>query len=78
MELRYDPEADAIYVSLREYTGKRRSKNAGDWRHVVDYDEDGEPVGVEILEVSSGIDLHGLPEAEAIAALIRSFPQLVA
>ena len=31
-----------------------------------------------LTEAARTIDLHGLPEAEAIAALIRSFPQLVA
>ncbi|MDE2696751.1 MAG: DUF2283 domain-containing protein [Chloroflexota bacterium] len=76
MELRYDPEADAIYVALREHEGQVRSRNAGDWRRVVDYDETGEPVGVELLAVSAGVDLEGLPDAEAIGEAIRSFPRL--
>ena len=76
MQVRYDPEADAIYVSLREHDGQLRSRNAGDWRRVVDYDEAGEPVGVELLAVSTGLDLDGLPEADAIGAAIRSFPRL--
>ncbi len=76
MQVRYDPEADAIYVSLREPDGQLRSRNAGDWRRVVDYDEAGEPVGVELLAVSTGLDLDGLPEADAISAAIRAFPRL--
>ena len=76
MQVRYDTEADAIYVSLREHDGQLRSRNAGDWRRVVDYDEAGEPVGVELLAVSTGLDLDGLPEADAIGAAIRSFPRL--
>ena len=76
MELRYDPDADAIYVALREHEGKVRSRNAGDWRRVIDYDDAGEPVGIELLAVSTGVDLEGLPEARAIGAAIRSFPRL--
>ena len=71
MQVRYDPEADAIYVSLREHDGQVRSRNAGDWRRVVDYDEAGETVGVELLAVSTGLDLDGLPEADAIGAFPR-------
>ena len=78
MELCYDPEADAIYVGFREHEGRVRSRNAGDWRRVIDYDDTGEPVGVELLAVSTGLDLDGLPEAEAIGAAIRSFPRLEA
>lgn len=76
MRVNYDTEADAICVSLREHDGQLRSRNAGDWRRVVDYDEAGEPVGVELLAVSTGLDLDGLPEADAIGAAIRSFPRL--
>ena len=78
MEVRYDPEADAIYVTLREHHGRLQSRNAGDWRRVIDYDDAGEPVGVELLAVSTGLDLDGLPEAEAIGKAIRSFPRLEA
>ena len=78
MEVRYDPEADAIYVALRDHGGQVRSRNEGDWRRVVDYNEAGEPVGVELLAVSTGIDLDGLPEAEAIGAAIASFPRFEA
>ena len=78
MEVRYDPEADAIYVTLRDHGGQVRSRNEGDWRRVVDYNEAGEPVGVELLAVSTGIDLDGLPEAKAIGAAIASFPRFEA
>ena len=76
MELRYDPEADAIYVALGEHEGRVRSRNAGDWRRVIDYDDTGEPVGIELLAVSTGVDLEGLPDAKAIGEAIRSFPRL--
>lgn len=78
MQVHYDPEADAIYVLLREHDGELRSRNAGDWHRVVDYDDAGEPVGVELLAVGTGLDLDGLPEADAIGAAIRSFPRLEA
>ena len=76
MLLSYDTEADAIYVSLREHEGALRSRNADDWRRVVDYDEVGEAVGIELLAVSAGLDLDGLPRADEISAAIRSFPRL--
>ena len=78
MEVRYDPEADAIYVTFQESDGRVHSRNLGDWRRVVDYNEDGEPVGVELLAVSTGLDLDGLPQAEAIGAAIASFPRFEA
>lgn len=80
MEIRYDPEADAIYVSLREVEdgGVARSRRLGSYRRVVDYDEAGEVVGVELLEASRGLDLSAVPEADAIADAIRAFPRLSA
>lgn len=34
----------------------------------VDYGENRRPMGVELLDVSLGVDLQGLPDAEPIAA----------
>lgn len=33
-------------------------------------------MGVELLFVSRGVNLEGLPEAERIAAAMRSFPRI--
>lgn len=74
MHVQYDSEADAVYVRLREPIGELKSRPVDDAR-IVDYDAEGQVVGVELLDASHGIDLEGLPEADAIAEAIRSFPR---
>ncbi len=74
MQVRYDPEADAVYVDLREAQGRVRTTRIDEQR-LLDYDEEGMLVGVEFLFVSRGLHLDGLPEAEYIEQLLRSFPQ---
>ena len=75
MLITYDPEADALYAELRCAEGKVRTREIDD-RRLVDVDESGEAVGVELLFVSRGVNLEGLPEAERIAAAMRSFPRI--
>ena len=74
MEVRYDPEADAVSVDLRGAQGRVRTRRIDEQR-LLDYDERGELVGIEFLFVSRGVNLDGLPEAERIAEAMRSFPQ---
>ncbi len=74
MHVQYDSEADAVYVRLREPIGDVKSRPVDDAR-IVDYDAEGHVVGVELLDASHGIDLEGLPEADAIAEAMRSFPR---
>ena len=64
----YDPDADAIYVYLHD---ARPAKTVAidDLRNV-DYDSQGRVVGVELLDVSGGIDLHDVPFAHRVAQLI--------
>jgi uncharacterized protein YuzE len=76
MQVRYDPEADAVYVDLREAQGRVRTRRIDEQR-LLDYDEQGELVGIEFLFVSRGVHLEGLPEAERVADIMRSFPQPV-
>lgn len=72
MHLEYDPEADAIYVSLtNEEETVHHSSELDDLR-AVDYAENGEPVGMEFLCVSRGINLEGVPERTRIAEILRS------
>lgn len=71
MRIEHDPEADAVYIRLsskniaRTRTVRRNRSDAA-----IDYASDGTVVGVELLGVSRGIDLHGLPEAEKVRALL--------
>ena len=63
IQIRYDPEANAVYAKLRQAEGWIRTREI-DSSRFVDIDETGEAVGVELLFVSDGVDLTGLPEAE--------------
>ncbi len=77
MLLRYDPEADALYVELREHEGTVRTEQLDDYR-LVDYDEAGAVVGVELLFASQGIELDDVPEAGRIRDALRSLGRLAA
>ena len=75
--VQYDPEVDALYFKLRtvEPGGVKGAKQL-DERRLIHYDHDGQPVGVEILNATEGIDLDGLPEAESIRLALKSLPNL--
>lgn len=75
IQIQFDPEGDALYVALEDSDGEVESEQLDEFR-IIDYDEDGSPVGVEFLFVSRGLDLTGIPHADRIAAAIRAFPQL--
>lgn len=69
MKFSHDPEADAIYIKLREMPYK--------WGHDldterrVDFGDDNRPIGIELLDVSGGVDVRDLPEQGAVAELLR-------
>lgn len=73
MQVSYDEEADAMYVRFRPREGHIKSTRLDEQR-VLDHDDTG-VVGVEFLFVSRGVNLEGLPEADRIAEVMRSFPQ---
>ena len=64
----YDEEADAIYVSLADGTYAYGEELDPERR--VDYASDGTPIGVELLCVSTGVDLRSLPNQQAIAEVL--------
>ena len=68
----YDNEGDILYVALTTAEDKRvaRSDTRNDLR-IIDYAADGRVLGVEFINVSDGIDLSGVPEAETILALVE-------
>jgi uncharacterized protein YuzE len=68
-EVRYDEEADALYVQLNDLPSARTT--AVDDLRLIDYSADGRVVGVEFLQVSGGIDLSTLPFMHKIEKLIR-------
>ena len=75
MYITYDTDA-AIYVRLGQPGLAVADTREVDWQRIVDYAEDGELIGVELLRVSKGIDLTGVPEAERVAEAIRSLPKV--
>lgn len=69
MKYTYDRGANALYFTLsdRPYAfGKDL-----DPERRIDYAADGAPIGVEITCARSGVNLDGLPEREAIAAVLK-------
>ena len=72
MEVKYDAEADAIYVGLRD--GEPAGARELGMHRLVHYDQDGEILGVEFLVVSEGIDLTDVPEAQRVADLLSAIP----
>ena len=53
MKITYDPEADAMYIILRE--GKVSKTKEVDPNTILDYDETGNVIGVELLFVKERI-----------------------
>jgi uncharacterized protein YuzE len=68
MRLTHDPEADAIYIYLS--TKQYAYGMDIDTNRRIDYSVDGTPIGIELLNVSSGISLVGLPNAEDLGGLL--------
>lgn len=68
--LEYDPDADAVYITFRDAAWDHMDI-LDDYRNI-DYGSDGEPVGVELLYVSKGVNLDGLPMASEIARLLET------
>ena len=69
MNIKYDREADAIYVRLTPDKQYAYGKDLDDERRI-DYAADRTPIGVELLCVSQGVNLSGLPEWDQIAKLL--------
>ena len=64
MKVRYDKQADAIYILLSEKP-YAYGKDLDEERRI-DYDADGNPRGVELLCVSTGVITDDLPNRAEI------------
>ena len=58
MKITYDEEADALYLTLRE-TEYYESDEVKEGL-IIDYDREGNPIGVEILRASAYLDQKDL------------------
>lgn len=70
MELKHDKQADAIYIYLSDKPYSY-GKDLDDERRV-DYASDNTPIGVELLNVSKGVNLDGLPRRAEIAKVLKT------
>ena len=69
MRIKYDPEADAVYIYLhnKPYSyGKELDKERR-----IDYAADGTPIGIELLAVSKGVNVDDLPQQDKIVTLLE-------
>jgi uncharacterized protein YuzE len=77
--IEYDPEADALFAGFRDLEpGSVAGVHELDDRRNVHLDRAGEPVGVEFLAVSAGIDFSGVPRGDEIADAIRGLAHVAA
>ena len=69
-KIEYDQEADAIYIGLNDkpvsYT------KSLDISRYIDFDEENNPIGIELLNVSAGVTVDKLPFAEPIAKILEN------
>ncbi len=71
MKWEYDPEADAGHVNLGRRRTSHHCEQLDDSR-IIDYAEDGTVVGVELLYVSDGVVIDGLPEQNEVERVLRA------
>ena len=69
MKIKYDPEADAVYIYLSAKT-YAYGKDLDDSRHI-DYASDGTVIGIELLHVKKGVNPDNLPEQEKVTRLLE-------
>ena len=70
IEYRHDEGADAVYIRISEKPYAYGEELDPERR--VDYAADGSPVGIELLCVSTGVDVRDLPEQAEVAKLLAS------
>ena len=65
VRIAYDRTVDAAYFSFSVAASARQEKL--DDARIIDYDADGQVVGVEFITPSLGMDMTGVPRASEIA-----------
>lgn len=69
MEFKHDQQADAVYVRLASQP-YAYGRDLDDDRRV-DYASDDTAIGIELLSVSTGVSVDGLPFADEVAELLE-------
>jgi len=65
MRIEYDPRADALYIYLKEKAEVKESREV-ESGVTVDYDEKGNPVGIEILDVRKRLSPRDLSRIDLV------------
>ena len=68
MEIRHDKQADAIYILLSDKP-YAYGKDLDNERRI-DYDADGNPRGIELLCVSTGVIIDDLPNRAEVERML--------
>ena len=69
LSIEYSREVDAIYIWLRRGVERAFGRKLDDSRYI-DFGGDGRPIGIELLNVSHGVETEGLPEKAAVERLL--------
>jgi len=64
-----DPEADAVYIYLIDNELVGYTQELDDNR-LIDRAPDGQAIGIDLMLVSKGVKLEGLPEAETVEKIL--------
>ena len=70
MEYRYDADADCVYITISKQPYAYSEEL--DETRFIDHAEDGTVIGVEILYVTGGVDVSGLPHKDEISKLLEN------
>jgi len=71
LRVEYDPAVDAVAIDFRGFGAGASARVVRlDRDRALDYNADGRLVSIELLNVSRGVDLKDLPEAEVVAGAL--------
>ncbi|NLE08634.1 MAG: DUF2283 domain-containing protein [Dehalococcoidales bacterium] len=70
MKISYDKKADAIYISLNDKP-YAYGKDLDEERRI-DFDSDDNPIGIELLCVSAGVNTDDLPKKTEVERILTS------
>jgi len=71
LRIEHDVQANALYVYLRD-APYAYGKSLDDARHI-DYGADDQPIGVEFLNVSRGVNVDDVPEQRRIGRALEEY-----
>ena len=69
LAFKLDPEADALYIRLADKP-YAYGKDLDNERRV-DYADDSTPIGIELLDVSQGVELADLPCRQEVSRVLE-------